>query len=372
MVFSRLHRPWLFARIVAGIIIGPHSFGRLETDSTIDFLAETGLIFLMFMVGLEVRLSSLKRIKGKVAKIFILNGGIPFLVGIGLGMYFGLGSLGSLLLGTIFISSSIAVVVPSLRASRVLGTRLGKSIISSTVLQDIVSLVILSILLQTTNSLANIPLPLFYLLLLAALVGIRWVTPKIHKLFHSGREGRPDQFEQELRAIVTTIIGTVIILQLLGVHAIIAGFFTGFVLSDVITSQVIKEKLHAIAYGLFIPIFFVVVGLKTDISVFYEVSGAILFTGLILVGSIGSKFISGWLGGRLAGFNSKESALIGSASIAQLSTTLAVVFAASELKILDSSLVTAMVVLSIVTTFLAPLLVRHLSGSASIEKTRQV
>ena len=122
-----------------------------------------------------------------------------------------------------------------------------------------------------------------------------------------------------------------------------------------------KEKLHVISYGLFIPIFFVIIGASTDISVFTTNGGPLLIIGAILIGSIGSKFISGFIAGKLSGFENKESALIGSSSIPQLSTTLAVAFVARELNLFDDSLITAMVVLSTVTTLVGPLLVARFS-----------
>lgn len=365
-LLSRLHLPWVIALILGGILIGPHGLDLIRVDPIIEFLAQVGIVFLMFMAGLEVRLSALRELKKGIAKIALLNTVIPFLVGVGVGYYFGFPPSIIFLLGIIFISSSIAVVIPSLRSSGILHTKLGRSIVAATMIGDVLSLVLLSILLQTINPITTLPLPLFYLLLLVALVVLRWATPKIYNLFRN-KSGGSDIFEQEVQAIVTVLVGTVVIFELLGLHGIIAGFFAGLVLSDILASEAIKEKLHTLGYGLFIPVFFVVVGANTDLSVFAISSGALLLTVVVIVASVFSKFISGWIGGRLSGFGPHSSRLVGVATIPQLSTTLAVVFVASELSLLTPSLVAALVALSIITTFLGPILIQAISKKRAIE-----
>jgi len=150
--------------------------------------------------------------------------------------------------------------------------------------------------------------------------------------------------------------------ELLGLHPIIAGFFAGLVLSESVKSVELKEKLRVLSYGLFIPIFFVVVGSKTDISVFFGSGGILLFTGLLIAGSILSKFIGGVIAGKINGFTAKEGALIGVATIPQLSTTLAVAFAGFSLGVIGQDLVTALIALTIITTLISPLLMKLINN----------
>jgi Kef-type K+ transport system membrane component KefB len=89
----------------------------------------------------------------------------------------------------------------------------------------------------------------------------------------------------------------------------------------------------------------------------------------IVVVSITSKFFSGWLGGKVIGFNNKDSSIIGLATVPQLSTTLAVVFTAVENSLLGPELITAMVILSIVTTLVAPIGLRLIASNKGVKKT---
>jgi len=364
-LFKRLHLPWVVALILGGIIIGPFGFKLFTSNATIDLLAEIGLVFLMFMAGLETKVSSFRRLEKGKFTLPLLNGGLPFVVGLGLGIYFGLDIKTALLLGIIFISSSVAVILPSLEANNILKSKVGKSIVATTILEDISSLVLLSILFQTVNPLTSLPLPAFYALLLATLVALRWLIPRVRSLA-AKREAGKDIFQQELRTIFAILIGTVIAFELLGLHPIIAGFFAGLVLSESVKSRELKEKLRVLSYGLFIPIFFVVIGSKTNIGVFFEARSIAILTGALILGVILSKFIAGMIAGRLNGFSLQQGALIGVATIPQLSTTLAVAFTGFELGILSGELVTALVTMTIVTTLLSPLLVKIISSKKGI------
>lgn len=358
-LFNRLHLPWVVALILGGIIIGPFGMDLISPhNQTIDFLSQIGLVFVMFMAGLEVQLDSFKQGWKNIQTIAVFNGFIPFLAGVGLGLFFGYSWTTAFLLGVIFISSSVAVVIPSLESNNILNSRIGKSIISSTVFQDVVSLVLLSLLFQSADPITVLPLPVFYALLFAFILFLLWIIPRIRKFIQKRIAYGKDKFQEELRSIFVILIGIVVVFEILGLHPIIAGFFAGFVLSDSVKSEALIEKLRVISYGMFIPIFFVVVGARTDISVFFTAANTAWAVLAIVLTSLVTKFTSGWIGGRLSGFTDNESALIGGASTAQLSTTLAVAYSGLQFGFIPQELVTALVSLSVVTTFVAPLLVR--------------
>jgi Kef-type K+ transport system membrane component KefB len=193
------------------------------------------------------------------------------------------------------------------------------------------------------------------------MVAFAYGLPKIRGLFPKRRDEK-DLFESEVRIIFALMIGVVVTFELLGLHPIIAGFFAGLVLSKSINSGLIIDKLRTISYGIFIPVFFVVVGMETDIGVFGDGFAMVGIVLAITLTSIIAKFASGWFAGKLIGFNQKESAVIGFSTIPQLSTTLAVVFTAVEIGLLPPTLITAMVILSIVTTLVAPVGLRLLLG----------
>lgn len=359
-MFNRLHLPWVVALIVAGIVIGPDGFDVFRPDSTFELLSNIGLIFLMFIAGLETKFSSFGEIRKGIFPIFILNSIVPFIVGVSIGMYFGYDTLTASLLGIILTSASIAVIVPSLEAQGKLKTKLGRSIVVTAILEDVLSLTLLFVLLQVhTNDPTSIPFPLFLAILFASLFALKYILPRIRRRFSFLPIHRKDAFEHELRLVFVILIGTVILFELMGLEPLIAGFFTGMVLSGSIKSELLRSKLHAISYGIFIPIFFVTIGTKTDLKPLIEDNTALVFTIVVIVGAIIAKFTSGWLGGKLSGFNNKESALIGISTIPHLSTALAVIFTGHALDIIDEQLFAAMMTLTLVTTLVGPILINR-------------
>lgn len=370
VLFARFHLPWVLALIIGGIVIGPHGFGWLEINETVSFLGQIGLVFLMFMAGLETPISKLKSDGKEIVILAAFNGIIPFFVGLGIGFYFDYGITASLLLGIIFISSSVAIIVPSLQTNNLLKKSLGRSILAATVVLDVSSLIFLSILLQITDPVTALPLPIFYGLLIIVLILLRWTIKTMHRFFNFMGVRKKDAFEQEFRAIFVILIGTVILFGLLGLHPIVAGFFAGLVLSESIKSDVLKQKLHAISYGVFIPIFFIIIGANTDLDVFLRANDAILLTIVVVIASLFSKYASGYVGGRISGFTQRQSALMASATIPQLSTTLAVVFLGFTLGILDDKMVTAMIILSVMTTFVAPILINYFAKGITFKEAR--
>ena len=316
----------------------------------------------MFMAGLETKFSSFNGFKKQLVFLSFINSVIPLVVGVLIALAFGYSMTIALLVGVIFVSSSIAVVIPSLEKFGILHTRLGQSVVMTTVLQDIASLIMLSMILQNLDPITKLPLYIFYPLLFFILITFKILLPKAKWLFTVGVNGTKDLFQQEFRSMFLLLIGTVVVFELLGLHPIIGGFFAGLVLADSVTNPTIKDKIHAISYGVFIPTFFVLIGAQTDISVFYQVVGILPLIIAIILGSVLSKLISGWIGGRMVGFDSKQSLLFGISSVPQLSTTLAVAFTAFTLGLIDEKLLTAMVTLSVVTTIVSPTLMNIFSG----------
>ena len=130
----------------------------------------------------------------------------------------------------------------------------------------------------------------------------------------------------------------------------------------------LKDKIKTISYGVFIPIFFVVVGLQTDLGVFADVGGVLTVMALLVVGLVTAKYLSGFVAARLVGFDGLESRFFAATSLPQLSTTLATAFVAFSLGLIDQTLLTSLVILSVVTVLLSPALIRRYADKLQLRK----
>lgn len=356
-ILKKVHIPWVVALIFTGIIIGPSVFDVIEVDSVLKFLGTLGITFLMFNAGLEIKHDAFRRAEKKIFLISFINAVIPFGFGFWIATLLGYGYFASFLIGIVFISSSLSAVIPSLEIGGFINNKIGQTIIASNMIQDIGSLFLMSVLLQNTGASAHTNIFVLFLILFVVYVAFKTVLPWFLKLAFAGRDPRKDFYEDEIRLILFVLVGTVIVFELVGLHPIISGFLVGLILSESIKSRIIHEKISALGYGIFIPIFFVTVGIETNVSVFLNENSANIWNVLIIIfGSLFSKFTSGYIGARLLRFTKNESMLYASASIPQLSTTLAVAFTGLSLGIIDQSMITSLVFLSITSVVLSPIL----------------
>jgi len=239
-ISKRLHLPYVIALIAAGIFVGPLGLDIVNLTPSIEFLGSLGAVFLMFMAGSEVKTDVLAKNKKKLIMATLLNGGFPAVIGVSVTLYFGYDLLASLLIGTIFVSSSIAIIVPSLEEKGLLSSDIGSIIVGTIMIEDVGSLFILSILLQTADPTAVLPLPAFVAIVVFSIFGLKAVLPKIETAFFRwrAREG----FEEKLQFIFITLVAVAVYFELLGMHAIVAGFLVGLILSESIQHEHIEKN----------------------------------------------------------------------------------------------------------------------------------
>jgi Kef-type K+ transport system membrane component KefB len=368
LILRRLQMPWVTAVIFAGVFLGPHGLSVVNPGEIMDFLATIGLVFLMFTAGLDTKFSVLKKAGKDVLYFSLVNLSIPFATGFVVGMYLGLGVFASLVLGVCFSSSSVGVIVPMLRELKV-KSRVKSTITSAIFLEDVVSLILLAILLKAVAPISQIPLEIFPGVLVIFLIVVFYVIPIVQEwLFSWGP--KKDIFAGQMRAVFITLSLVALMAELIGVHAMVGGFLAGLILSDMLRRRrKLEQNIFAISYGFLIPIFLLNLGMTTNIATLFAPRDA-LITGLIVVSLIASKSASGFLGARLLGFPSRISLGTGVMTIAQMSTTLATASLALNYGIFTEDILAALVVMSIVTIVIAPLLTKLILGYESEKPTK--
>ncbi len=353
--FKKFRLPFVTSLILIGAFIGPNGFNYIQTNEIIEFFGFLGSAFLMLMAGLEAKISHFQNVGKRVLLMASLNGLIPFIVGVSVTKFFGYSWLTAFLIGTIFVSSSIAIIVASVKETKLMKSNIGQSIISVAIIEDLFSLFLLAIILQTVSPTTGFPLPTYFMILIFSVFFLKMFLPEFTKFFLKRYVKKKDQFEGELRFVIVILLSILLYFSGLGVHPIVAAFIVGLLLSDVVSSKTISSKLHTLGYGMFVPVFFFIVGMNIDLGILasFDYRNIIMIT--IILGLLFSKSISGYFAGRIGKFSRKVATLFGIATTAQLTTTLAATYAASSLGILDTTLTTSIVILSVLTTVLAPI-----------------
>ncbi len=353
-LFKKLKLPFVTSIIIVGALLGPNGFNYMQSNQIIEFFGFLGAAFLMLMAGLEVKLEHFEKLGKKIIIMAAINGIVPFVVGFGIVLAFGYSLMTAALIGIVFISSSVAIIIMAVKNANLMDKEIGQTIISVVVLEDVFSLLLLAVILQGASPITSFPLPLYFGILVASVILLKKFLPRIAAYYFRKRMSKKDTYERELRAVLVILMAVLLYFSGLGVHPIVAAFIVGLLISDIATSEIVYHKLHTMGYGLFVPVFFFIIGMQLDLSILgsFDYRNTLMIS--IILGLIGAKVVSGYFAGRWAKFSKRNSILFGTASMTQLTTTLAVTYAASGLNLLDSALSTSIILLAIITTILSP------------------
>lgn len=353
-----LHVPWILALIVGGMLLGPSVLDVLRIDPITTFLGDLGLIFLMFMAGLETNIHGFIKLKAPILTISFFNSLVPFLAGCLIALMFGYSLTTSLYVAILFVPTSIAMIVGIFQPTGFLQTKLGRTLTGVCILEDLVALFAVSFILKTTDVASSVPLYIIYPAVVLFIFLARKLLPRLRDIFVSRSETNEMLFENELRLTLSILFGVVIFFSVLGLEPLISSFLSGLILAGSLTNHTLKEKLKTLSYGIFVPAFFIVSGLSINIHSLYSVKGGYYFLAAIVIGFMLSKFISGYLATRMFGYKKNESVLIGVATLPNLATFLAIAFVGREAGIIDETIMSAVVMIVLTTTLIAPVLIR--------------
>lgn len=249
MLLKRFHVPWVTAVIFAGIFLGAFRFWRgVHSDETTNLLATLGLIFLMFSSGLYTSLRVLKEAKKDVFLFTLFNLCIPLVTVFSLGFLSGMNAAGSLLVGIVFSSSSVTVITPTLKELKV-ESKIRQIMTSAVFLEDVVSLVMFTILLNMIAPTYQIPTVIFPVALFLFFAIVFFLIPILQSwLFYW--EAEEDEFAGPMRAVLVTLGLVALMAELIGLHAMVGGFLAGLTLSDMLSKQAkVKDGIFAVSYG---------------------------------------------------------------------------------------------------------------------------
>lgn len=362
----RLGQPSVLGELLVGIILGPSIINLLNFSfidhaltETISKLGELGVLLLMFLAGLELHLGEMKK-NLRVAAFAGLMGVLwPVLLGWIAGLLFGLDQSAAIFLGLTLGATSVSISAQTLIELKVLRSRVGLSLLGAAVFDDILIILLLSVFLALQGGGGNgvevlfIIIRMVLFLTLSALVGL-WVLPWIIR--HISKL----PISQGLLTISLVImLAYGIAAEYLGGMAAITGaFLAGLMLARTHEKERIESGMHALAYGLFVPIFFVNIGLSIDLRGFHL--EALFFTAVIILVAIAGKWIgSGW-GARLGGLSKQESIQLGAGMISRGEVGLIVASVGVQTSLVSSEEFSAIVMMVLITTLITPPILRVL------------
>jgi CPA2 family monovalent cation:H+ antiporter-2 len=352
--------PIIVTEILFGIIIGRSLFNLVPESPIVDFFSTFGLVYLMFLAGLETDLGKMRwRNIRKALAIGLVSVAVPFAAGYFVAPWVGINRL---LLGTILCTTSLGLILPILRELN-LPPRLSRLLLASVILVDIVSLFLLAFVLATIQG--QLEARLFYSLLgIVFLFFVPWIINKRRlrrkitaKLFRKG------YFEMEMRVSFALIFLLGAVSLQLGFHSIIGAFIAGLLISEILPRATLEsEKLQSFGYGFFVPLFFIFTGAKVNLlAVFTSLDNVTVLLVIIAVGML-AKIVSVAAASRFSGLNMRRSLAFGLFHTAMLSLILAMADISIRLGLIGERLFSIFVILALVTSTVAPALGKYILG----------
>lgn len=368
----RLGQPSVLGELIAGLILGPsvlnilhHTpFTSQHLDETIAQLAELGVLLLMFLAGLELHIADLLK-SGKVSALAGTLGVVfPVAMGFGVGRFFGMANLPSLFIGLVLAATSVSISAQTLMELRVLRSRVGVGLLGAAVFDDVLVILGLSLLLAVTaegGGLASAGLVVLQMTLyLAAAIAFGLLAlPRLARFV----DKLPISQGLVAFVLVTLLLYAWAAEALGGMAAITGAFLAGLFLSRSPLRERIQASVAVIAYGFFVPIFFVSVGLVADAHMLAG-EGLGLIVVMIVVAVI-SKVGGAGLGARLAGFSNREALQLGVGMMSRGEVGLIVATLGVAQGLLDGQVFAGVVGVVIVTTLLTPPALRSLFTRAA-------
>jgi len=379
---QRLRQPTVAGKVLMGLILGPSLLNLLQwpmfTDphlgETISHLAELGVLLLMFIAGLELHLSDLTS-SGKVA---VLAGALGFVLTMGLGvalaMAFSFAPRQALFFGLLLAPTSIGISAQTLMELRMLRSRVGVCLLGAAAIDDSLAVFGVSLFLAlrlsgSAEGLASGSLVLLRMVLymvVASALGI-WLLPRLSRFV----ERLPVSQGVFAFAFVTMLVYAWAAEVLGGMAAIIGAFMAGIFLAQSPIKKRIQTEFVPLVYGIFVPIFFINVGLSADIRQLAAASLGLLAVMCIAV--ILSKLIGAGVAGHIGGLRARESLQLGIGMMPRGEVTLIVATVGITEGLIGVEAYSVAVGIVVVTVLLTPLLLRRtfVRATAPILPTRE-
>jgi len=389
ILFEKMKQPGVIGEIVAGIILGPSLLGAFSglsfnlfgssvfhfslnlTSPEFKEIAFIGVVFLLFIVGLETNTADLKNNRKAGFFVGIVGVLVPFCMGCVFGLLFGMDAFQCMAVGAILLATSATIAIRLLADMDLLSTRVGLTLHTAVVLNDIFAIIVFALVFGKGNSMVLLlQILVFFMLTIGA--GFLLVRYSVHK--NSTR-----------KAPILIITSGLIICFLfaafaenMGLTAIIGAFIAGLFIRKTPQAGILADYIKTIGYAFFIPLFFVSVGASFDF-LFLVRSGnieALLFfiVLFVLFGIIGN-FLGGSLGARLSGLSRRESISVGFGMMPVMGVALIIVTTGIDGGIfgdtsglLANQIRTATLLLIIISALITPPLLKKSMASPLLKK----
>ena len=360
IIFERLRIPGLIGLVLAGTSLGPSGWNLVHANSSImNLLANIGLVYLMFIAGLEVDTDFFRCHLNRSLGFGCFSFGIPLILGTFLARLCGFEWNTALLIGSLLSSYSL-LGYPIISRLGVLNNQAIATTIGANILSDFGALLIFSVCLVIHQLSLNV----FELLAFLGWLTI-YSTLLVAGFYWAGKEffrrSGDDEGNQFLFVVLAVFLATAGA-QLLGIEKIIGAFLAGFALNELLGKGAVKEKLLFVGNVLLIPIFFVNLGVQVNLASVVTNPETFKLTVLLVIILLISKFVAATMGRFIYHYKWQETLSMWSLSLPQAGTTLAASIIGFRAELINEQVLSSIIALMLVSSALGPLITSKVSA----------
>lgn len=360
ILLRRLKIPGIIGLIISGVIIGPHGINLIEQNSAVKLFSTIGLLYIMFIAGLELDLKEFQRNKNKSLVFGFLTFTIPLVIGFPVCFYLLKYSFTASLLISSMFSTHTMVSYPIVSKFGISKNQAVAITVGGTILTDTAVLILLAIILSSNNGGLSLSFWIQLVASLAVFAGIMfWIIPKITAWFFQKLESEKTSHYIFVLAVV---FFSAFLAELAGVEPIIGAFVAGLALNKLIPySSTLMNRIEFIGQSIFIPCFLISVGMLVDVTVLTNGPAAVIIAVTLSVVALIGKWMAASATSYIFRYSSDQRALIFGLSSSHAAATLAVILVGFQTKIIDENALNGTILLILVTCLVASLITENAS-----------
>lgn len=323
ILLNKISVPHLIGLIIAGVIIGPFGLNLMARDSSIVLFGTVGLLYIMFLAGLEIDMADFRKNSGKSVVFGLYTFSIPMILGTVTGYYIlNLPLNSSILLASMFASHTL-ISYPIISKSGILKNPAVSITVGGTMITDTLALLVLAVIagMATGNITDGFFLKLSVSVIIFSLV-IVLLFPVIGRWFFKNND---DHISQYIFVLAMVFLGA-FLAEVAGIEAIIGAFLAGLALNRLIPhTSPLMNRIEFVGNALFIPFFLIGVGMLIDFRAFFTDLNTIFVAVVMTVIATVAKYVAAWLTQKTFRFSVDQRRIIFGLSNAQAAATLAAV-----------------------------------------------
>lgn len=358
LLFRRIKIPGIIGLILAGVIIGPHGLNLIAKNSAIDLFSTIGLLYIMFLAGLELDLKGFATYKHKSIVFGFFTFFVPFAIGYPVCRYLLEFSFEtSFLVSSMFATHTLVTypIVSRLGISRneAVGITVG-----GTMLTDTAVLIILAVISGSVSGEITMDFWIkFSISVVLFLLVVLYLIPKLATWFFRNFEGEKNS---HFIFVLAMVFLAAFLSEVAGLEPIIGAFAAGIALNRLIPhTSSLMNRLEFVGNSLFIPFFLISVGMLINLTVITKGSIALIIAATLTIVALIGKYVAAWITAAIFGYSKAYRNLIFGLSSSHAAATIAVIMVGFRLGIVDENILNGTIVLILVTCLVASFVTEH-------------